>query len=52
MAKKPHRLIPQILAAALTLFGVALCSTPSSTYNNLGNVKSVLGKYEEALVDL
>ena len=31
MTKKPHRLIPQILAAVLIMFGAAACSTTAST---------------------
>ncbi|MEG4817347.1 tetratricopeptide repeat protein, partial [Microcoleus sp. K5-D4] len=48
MTKKPHRLIPQILAAGLTLFGAAGCSP---VYFSQGLARTNQGDFKGAVAD-
>lgn len=53
MTKKPYCLIPQILAAGLTLFGVAACSpvyfSQGLARANQGNFKGDLADYNKKI---
>ncbi|MEO6863766.1 MAG: tetratricopeptide repeat protein, partial [Microcoleus sp.] len=49
MTKKPHRLIPQIMAAALTLFGVVACATTASTPATQTQINDANAYYSQGL---
>ena len=53
MNKKPHRLIPQVLAAGLTLFGAAACSpvylSQGLARANQGDFKGAVAEYNQKI---